>query len=478
MRPHRTLLIAALILATSFVHAQKDEKRPPSRAEAVAMAKAWLDAQRAYEEVPGMSYAVVQDQETVMSGGSGFADPATRRPATADTLYSICSVSKLFTSIAVMQLRDEGKLALNDPVARHLPWFTIPAGADEGTVTLENMLTHSSGLPRESDHPYWSGKFEFPTREQVRERVAAQRMLYPSDTYFQYSNLGLTLAGEIVSAVSGRPYDEVVRERILTPLRMTATTTDIPTDKPMAVGHSATRRDGTRARLPLFTARGIAPAAGFASTASDLAKFAAWQSRVLESGGDSVLRARTLREMHRVHFVDPDFETFWGLGFAIRRRGDKTFVGHSGSCPGYRTEFLLKPDEKIGVAVLANASGTAVGDYAHVLYQIVSAAKTGDAVSAPPSLAPYLGSYDNFPWSGETIFVSWGGELAAIDLPTMDPMKGLDRYRKSGPHEFRRVRKDGSLGETITFEVGPNGRATSYRVHSNVWPRLEKSDEK
>ena len=473
MRPHRTLLIAVLILATSFVHAQKDEKKPPSRAEAVAMAKAWLDAQRAYQEVPGMSYAVVRDQETVMSGGSGFADPATRRPATADTLYSICSVSKLFTSIAVMQLRDEGKLALNDPVARHLPWFTIPAGENEGTVTLENMLTHSSGLPRESDHPYWSGKFEFPTREQVRERVGAQRMLYPSDTYFQYSNLGLTLAGEIVSAVSGRPYDEVIRERVLTPLGMTSTTTDIPTDKPMAVGHSATRRDGTRATLPLFTARAIAPAAGFASTASDLAKFASWQNRVLESGGDSVLSARTLREMHRVHFVDPGFETYWGLGFAIRRRGDNTFVGHGGSCPGYRTEFIVKPDEKIGVAVLANASGTAVGDYAHVLYQIVSAAKNSDAVAVPPSLAPYLGSYDNFPWSGETIFVSWGGELAAIDLPTMDPMKGLDRYRRSGTHEFRRIRKDGSLGETITFEVGPNGRATSYRVHSNVWPRLE-----
>ena len=473
MRPHRTLLIAVLILATSIVHAQKDEKKPPSRAEAVAMAKAWLDAQRAYQQVPGMSYAVVRDQETVMSGGSGFADPATRRPATADTLYSICSVSKLFTSIAVMQLRDEGKLGLNDPVARHLPWFTIPTGADEGIVTLENMLTHSSGLPRESDHPYWSGKFEFPTREQVRERVAAQRMLYPSDTYFQYSNLGLTLAGEIVSAVSGRPYDDVIRERILTPLGMTATTTDIPTDKPMAVGHSATRRDGTRATLPLFTARGIAPAAGFASTASDLAKFASWQTRVLESGGDAVLRARTLREMHRVHFVDPGFETYWGLGFAIRRRGDNTFVGHTGSCPGYRTEFLLKPDEKIGVAVLANASGVPAGDYAHVLYQIVSAAKSSDAVAVPPALAPYLGSYDNFPWSGETIFVSWGGELAAIDLPTMDPMKGLVRYRRSGTHEFRRIRKDGSLGETITFEVGPNGRATSYRVHSNVWPRLE-----
>ena len=466
----RHIALAALILLPALAAAE-EKKKQPSTKEAAALATAWIDAQRSYDGVPGMSYAVVRDQNTLLSGGSGLADPAAKRPADANTLYSICSVSKLFTAVAVMQLRDEGKLALTDPVSKHLPWFNVPAAADGGTVTVSNILTHSSGLPRESDFPYWSGRFEFPTPDQVRERIAAQPMLYPSDTYFQYSNLGLTLAGEIAAAAANEPYETIIRDRILRPLGLSSTWADIPSDRQIAVGHSAERRDGTRAVLPLFTVRGIAPAAGFASTANDLSRFASWQFRVLESGGDSVLKARTLREMHRVHFVDPDFETFWGLGFAIRRRNDKTFVGHGGSCPGYRTDFLVKPDEKIGVTVMANASGVSVHEYARVLYEIVSPAKGTTAPAA--ALAPYLGSFSSFPWSGETLFFSWGGDLAAVDLPTMNPIKDLRRYRKTGVHEFRRIRKDETLGESITFEVGPDGRARGFRVHSNVWPRLE-----
>ena len=470
----RRQLIAlfAIVFALAAV-ADETKKKPPSKREVATLAKAWLDLQRSYDEIPGMSYAVVHDQETLLSGGSGLADPAARKAATADTLYSICSVSKLFTATALLQLRDEGKLSLGDPVSKHLPWAAIPAQTDSGAVTVSNILTHSSGLPRESDYPYWTDKFEFPTREQIRERIAAQPMLYPSDTYFQYSNLGLTLAGEIVSAAADRPYDTIVRERILQPLGMTSTWTDIPADKPMAIGHSAERRDGTRAVLPRFATRGIAPAAGFASTATDLAKFASWQFRLLSKGSDAVLNARTLREMHRVHFVDPDFETFWGLGYAIRRINDETFVGHGGSCPGFRTELLLDTTGKVGAAVLANSSGAAVGKYAHVLYQMVKPAAGDDVPS--PALAPYLGSFSDFPWSGETFFFSWGGELASISLPTMDPVKEMDRYRKTGPHEFRRVRKDDSLGETTTFTVGPDGRATSYRVHSNSYPRMEST---
>ena len=133
-------------------------------------------------------------------------------------MYSICSVSKLFTSVAVMQLRDEGKLSLEDPIAKHLPWFTMKPAEGGREATIVGALTHSAGLPRESDYPYWSGDFDFPTREKVMERIAAQQPLYPSDRYFQYSNLGLTLAGEIVAARSGKPYDQYVRERTLAPV--------------------------------------------------------------------------------------------------------------------------------------------------------------------------------------------------------------------------------------------------------------------
>ena len=114
---------------------------------------------------------IVHDQNIVWSHGFGFADRERRVEATAKTIYSICSISKLFTSIAVMQIRDQGRLDLGDSPNQHLPWFDIDQTyPDHAPITIRGMLTHSSGLPRESDFPYWSGPdFEFPSREQVIE---------------------------------------------------------------------------------------------------------------------------------------------------------------------------------------------------------------------------------------------------------------------------------------------------------------------
>lgn len=472
----RRLLAALLLAAIAAVNVVADDK-PPTTAQALELARLWLDAQRAYDEIPGMSASIVHDQTVLWSGGSGQADPATNRAATADTLYSICSVSKLFTSLAVMQLRDEGKLSLDDPLAKHLPWFTMKAAEGGRDATIVGALTHSSGLPRESDYPYWTGEFDFPTREKIVERVASQEALYPSDRYFQYSNLGLTLAGEVVSARSGKPYAQFIRERILDPLDLDATYPEIPLEEKgqrLAQGFSARRRDGNRTPLPLFQARGIAPAAGFASTVNDLARFAMWQFRMRDAKTDAVLDPRTLREMYRPHFVDPDFETFWGIGFATWKDGGTVFVGHGGSCPGFRTAFNLDPEKKVGVVVMANANGVNTGRYAKILYDIVSPSlKKSDADPAAAGLAVYAGSYDAFPWDGESLVVVWGDGLATVDLPTTEPMKNLDRLRKTGEHTFRRVRSDGTLGETYRFEMGPDGKAAKVWVHSNPYPRMK-----
>jgi CubicO group peptidase (beta-lactamase class C family) len=470
----RTVAIAFVATLLCSLGSAKDKPKPTT-AQAVELARRWVDAQRAYDEIPGMSVAVVQDQKEIWLGGSGFADPATKRAADADTLYSICSVSKLFTSLAVMQLRDEGKLALDDPISKHLAWYRMKAAPEGREATIRGILTHSSGLPRESDYPYWTGNFDFPTHEQIVERLAAQEPLYPSERYFQYSNLGLTLAGEIVSAASGKPYDQYVRERLLAPMGLTSTFPEIPLTekgKRLAVGYSAKRRDGTRAVLPPFQVRGVAPAAGFSSTARDLAKFAEWQFRVLANRDEKVIDPRTLREMQHPHWVDPDLSNFQGLGFAVWKDGDDVFTGHGGSCPGFRTAITVKPDDKVGVVVLANASGVNTGKYAAAIYRIVAPALDSDSKPSA-DFSAYAGSYDEFPWGGETIVVPWGDELAAVSVPTMEPVKEMDRFRKTGEHEFRRVRDDGALGEKVTFEIGPDGRATRMWVHSNPYPRMK-----
>ena len=251
----------------------------PRVREATALLDKWLDAQRAYQRIPSLTGAVVHDQTLVWQGASGYSNVEGKVAATPSTIYSICSISKLFTSISVMQLRDQGALRLDDAVGKHLSWFNIKRTHPEaGEITIEGLLTHASGLPREAAFPYWSAPdFVFPTRLQIIDALSSEETLYPPETFFQYSNLGLTLAGEVVRAASHQPYADYVRANILSPLGLSSTTPEIPTQeagKRMAVGYGPVTRDGTRATLPIFTAKGIAPAAGYASTALDLARFA------------------------------------------------------------------------------------------------------------------------------------------------------------------------------------------------------------
>jgi CubicO group peptidase (beta-lactamase class C family) len=136
----------------------------PRVADAVRVWEEWVEYQAALDGVPGISLGVVHDQELLASNAFGYADPESGSVATPETLYSICSIFKLFTSVAVMQQRDAGALRLDDPVAEHLPWFDIrDVHPDDGPITIRGILTHSAGLPRESDYPYWTGSENYST---------------------------------------------------------------------------------------------------------------------------------------------------------------------------------------------------------------------------------------------------------------------------------------------------------------------------
>jgi len=455
----------------------------PRVASALKLIEVWVDAQIAYEGIPGMSLGIIYDQDMVWSRGIGYADVEKKIPAMPNTIYSICSISKLFTSISIMQLRDQGKLHLNDPVGKYLSWFNIKdTYPDAPEITLRGILTHSSGLPRESDFPYWTGpEYRFPTREQIIEKLSNQEELYPADTYFQYSNLGLTLAGEVVAAVSGQPYTEYVKQHILNPLELKDTSPEIPVEHKggkLATAYSRHLRDGSRKVIPFYLVRGVAPAAGFASTMEDLARFASWQFRLLEKGGKEVLASNTLKEMHRVHWLDQDWKTTWGIGFSIWRHNEKTFVGHGGSCPGYRTNLSMCPKEKIAIIVMTNAQDVSPRVYAEKIFDIVAPAikkaleKQEQKKKAEPDLEKFVGRYDE-PWREMHVLIM-DGELAIISLPTDNPLDSLTKLKRVGENTFKRVRDDGNLGEPIVFELGPNGKVTRLIWNSNYAYRVSQ----
>jgi CubicO group peptidase (beta-lactamase class C family) len=470
-----------LVLVVLFVNCGTQAQslgEDPRVASAIKVAEVWIDSQLDYNDIPGMSVGIVYDQKLVWSRGFGFADVDKKIPAEPDTIYSICSISKLFTSIGIMQLRDEGKLRLDDPIEKHLTWFNIKDKyPDAPPVTIEGILTHSSGLPREADYPYWTGpEHDFPTREQIIEALAEQEELYPGRTYFQYSNLGMALLGEVIAEVSGKTYADYIRENILGPLGLKDTTPEIPEEQrgnKLATAYSVRLRDGSRKVIPFYFVRGIAPAAGFASTVEDLGRFASWQFRLLEKGGGEVLAANTLKEMHRVHWLDPDWESPRGLGFSVSRRNDKTYVGHGGSCPGYRTQLTLRPKDKIAVIAMTNAHDVSPSSYAYEIFDLVAPAildvvkYPGKAKKPDPDLDKFVGTYE-MPIGRESMVVIWEGELAILYIPTNNPSDSLTKLRRVEGNVFRRVRDDGELGEKVIFEVGPDGKVTRM-IHNSQY---------
>jgi CubicO group peptidase (beta-lactamase class C family) len=340
------------------------------------------------------------------------------------------------------------------------------------------LLTHSSGLPREADFPYWTGpEYKFPTKKQVNDKLDEQETLYPASTYFQYSNLGMTLLGQIVEKLSGKSYDDYVEKNILQPLHLSNTMCVMPNENgsaQLATGYSSIKRDGTRDAIPAFDTRALKPAAGFLSTVEDLALFAAWQFRLLDHGGREILNASTLKEMQRVHWVDPDWKIHWGLGFVVYQNGGTTLVGHAGSCPGYRTLLLMDPKEKVAVIVMMNAMDNPWPYASQIRNILMKGEQERKTQAGSTELSDYTGLYNAQPWESEKKVISWYGNLAILNLPTENPLEDMTLLQHIKGDVFRRIRRDEGLGEEVTFERdSKTGKVTKMWHHSNYATKLQ-----
>ena len=326
-----TIVAGALVIAPLVSLPAQGRSSPaedPDVLGAERLFSAWLEGQLAFRNLPGVVVGVVADQELVWTAGFGFADTQAKTPMTAATRFRMASHSKLFTATAIMQLREQGKLRLDDPVSKYLPWFRVkPAEPDDPPVTIEELLTHSSGLPREAG-PHWT-TYEFPTEEQLEALMAERQAAFPPEVRFKYSNLAYTLAGKIVESVSGERWADYVRKNIFEPLGMSESSVDqnVPG---LAKGYGRRMPDGSRAVMPFIDARSMASATGITSTVGDMARFVSAQFRTGPRGGDRILSTASLREMHRVRVLENTWTRGNAIGFAVSRVGDKTYIGHGG----------------------------------------------------------------------------------------------------------------------------------------------------
>lgn len=462
-------------------HAITPEEALASRFRA---AEALIDATMVKESVPGAAIGIVHDQALIWSHQFGVESFKTNKPVSNDTLFSVCSVSKLFNGVAAMNLVDEGRLALDAPLSQYNSALAMPDNlGSEEPVTVRGILTHAAGLPREGTRDYWANT-SFPDTSELLAMVSMHESLYRPYDYWQYSNLGMSMLGDVISKVSDMSWGEYVKQNIFVPLGMTNSQTDMPFDivgNGFAQGYYVRSPKGERDPVEPHSFKSFAPAAGVASSVNDMAKFASWHFRLHENGGDEILKATTLRNMQRVHWVGADFnEPAWGLAYATRRYDGKTMWGHGGYCPGARTEFIMRLPTKVGVVMMMSVNDVSPGAIVETVYSLTreaiakvysdaplkAASKDGKvAEDNTLNLAEYEGAYyvPNYD-SDSYIGVNEDG-LFAMTIFGNDPAGNIETWVHEQKDTFRRKRDDGSVAEPITFERNADGKVTGVVQH-------------
>ncbi len=449
----------------------------PDVAAAIDVLQKWIPVHMRDNRVPGLSLGIVYDQELIWARGFGFADLDTQTPATTKTLYRIASHTKMFTAAAIMQLRDAGKLSLDDPIENYLPWFEIQyrddMQGDQPPRTIRQLLTHTAGLPRDSVLPAWA-ESRFPTWEQVRENTPKRDAALLSDVQLKYSNLGYVLLGGVIEALAGVSCGEYIEKHILQPLGMDATKV-MPSEnlEGLATGYLSPTPDGSRESADYSDVRGFMAAAGFASNIEDLARFVMLQFRDEPPTANPVLRGGTIREMHRVQWVEPDWKSGWGLGLSIWSSENRTLAGHGGGLKGYITQTTWCRADKIGVTALTNALNGSPGSYVDQVFKLVAPPILQAAQSPEPEASSdweqYVGVYHST-WGFDVYVTVEKNKLVArslswIDEPAtiLEPVKG---------HVFRAL-SGGTVGELYRFEVDETGAVTRMYSAGDYVERVE-----
>ncbi|WUS98030.1 beta-lactamase family protein [Streptomyces sp. NBC_00708] len=311
---------------------------------------------------PSLVAAVQRQGQIVWDGSRSCVDG---HAPDADTQFRIGSLTKTFTAVLVLRLRDEGLLDLADPLEKHLP------GTGAGDVTLYQLLGHSAGLGAETTAPWWErtpGTFRPTLGDVLGEQIA----MHPPGHRHHYSNPGYTLLGSLVEAVRGASWEEVLRREVLNPLGMHRTTS-LP-QAPHAGGWAVHPWADAVLPEPAEDLGLMAPAGQLWSTTADLLRFAAF----LAEGDDRVLRAASVEEMKRPSAaMEPgDWDNGYGLGVQLVRRKGRTFIGHTGSLPGFLAALWVSAEDDVAAVVLVNAtSGVAIGEVAADLVDIVAEAE-------------------------------------------------------------------------------------------------------
>ena len=352
-----------------FADPERARKLAAAFPEIEKLFTAWAERRR----MPGAVFGIVIDGELAWVKTAGVQDTASKTPVTPDTVFRIASMTKSFTAMAILKLRDEGKLSLDDPAERYVPALAgLPYPTkDSPVITVRHLLTHSEGFPE--DNPWGDRQLAQPD-ERMREWMKAGIPFSTAPgTAFEYSNYGFAILGQIVQKASGKPYDVYVREQILKPLGMTSSyfdTSEVPRDK-LAPGYRWAENKWEDE--PMLAHGSFGAMGGLWTSARDLARYVAFLMSAFPPRDEAErgpVRRSSLREMQQaarwggaIAFrgaVDAPLQlnaSSYGYGLGVSQECRFGYVvGHGGGLPGYGSLMRWLPEYGVGLISMGNVT--------------------------------------------------------------------------------------------------------------------------
>jgi D-alanyl-D-alanine carboxypeptidase len=447
-------------------------------AEAAPYLESWLEHQRRRMRVPGVQAAVRVGNRVVLDTALGRADETTGEVLTTGHLFRIASHSKTFTATAVLQLVEAGRMRLDDPIGRWVPALAERAPA-VAAVTVRELLGHQAGVVRDGgDNDFWQLLHPFPDEEGLlATATAGDALTFGRNEHFKYSNVGYSLLGLAIEAVTGTPYADHVQRAVIDELGLTDTGPEWNPARAAeyAAGHTGLLEgEATRLRIPHVDTRAMAAATGFYSTARDLTTYGAahftGDETLLSDAGKRLMR-RPESEV-RAHGKEA---RHYGLGLDLDTVGERRLVGHSGGYPGHITRTWLDPDAQVVVSVLTNCVDGPADVLARGLLALLdlalAAPERAEPAPDPADLARFTGRWASL-W-GVLDVALLGGRLVLLHPSLPTPAEDWLELTVEDGSTLRQESTAGfgSAGEAVEYTWGPDGTATEVRFGGlTTWP--------
>lgn len=349
-------LLLAAILVPSLPAQSPAVDATPQYSQVAAKLSAFIEHEMKDKALPAFSVALIDDQKIVWAHGFGYQDPDKKTPATAETVYRIGSVSKLFTDIGVMQLVEKGELDLDAPVSKYLPDFH-PHNPFNKPITLRQLMSHRAGLLREPPVGNYFDPSDLSLADMVKS-LNDTTLVYEPETHTKYSNAGVATVGYVLQEHSGQPFAPYLKHAVLDPMGLQESS--FGPDPRLIQNLSKAYMwsyDGKVFQAPTFEL-GMAPAGCMYSTVLDLGRFASVLFNGGQGPGGPILKKETLEKMWTPQFANPGQKNGFGIGFFIGDLDGHRMVGHGGAIYGFATQLAALPEQKLAAVAVTTMDST------------------------------------------------------------------------------------------------------------------------